>query len=98
MGQGNNLFTTSELARYATVMATSGNVFKLTLLDKVMNPKGEVIQEYEPEIEDVVNISSNIWDVIHDGMRRVIQTHSQFDGLGAVSYTHLDVYKRQCLL
>lgn len=82
MGQGNNLFTISELARYATVMATSGNVFKLTLLDKVMNPKGEVIQEYEPEIEDVVNISSNIWDVIHDGMRRVIQTHSQFDGLG----------------
>ena len=82
MGQGNNLFTTSELARYATVMATSGNVFKLTLLDKVMDPKEEVIQEYEPEIEDVVNISSNIWDVIHDGMRRVIQTHSQFDGLG----------------
>ena len=82
MGQGNNLFTTSELARYATVMATFGNVFKLTLLDKVMDPKGEVIQEYEPEIEDVVNISSNIWDVIHDGMRRVIQTHSQFDGLG----------------
>lgn len=82
MGQGNNLFTTSELARYATVMATSGNVFKLTLLDKVMDPKGEVIQEYGPEIEDVVNISSNIWDVIHDGMRRVIQTHSQFDGLG----------------
>ena len=82
MGQGNNLFTTSELARYATVMATSGNVFKLTLLDKVMDPKGEVIQEYEPEIEDVVNISSNIWDVIHDGMRRVIQTHSLCDGLG----------------
>lgn len=82
MGQGNNLFTTSELARYATVMATSGNVFKLTLLDKVMDPKGDVIQEYEPEIEDVVNISSNIWDVIHDGMRRVTQTHSQFDGLG----------------
>ena len=82
MGQGNNLFTTSELARYATVMATSGNVFKLTLLDKVMDPKGEVIQEYEPEIEDVVNISSKRWDVIHDGMRRVIQTHSQFDGLG----------------
>ena len=82
MGQGNNLFTTTQLARYATVMATSGNVFKLTLLDKVSNPKGEIIQEYEPEIQDVVNISSNIWDVIHDGMRRVIQTHTQFDGLG----------------
>ena len=82
MGQGNNLFTTTQLARYATVMATSGNVFKLTLLDKVSDPKGQVIQEYEPEIQDVVNISSNIWDVIHDGMRRVIQNHTQFDGLG----------------
>ena len=58
MGQGNNLFTTSELARYATVMATSGNVFKLTLLDKVMDPKGEVIQEYEPEIRIANGYSS----------------------------------------
>ena len=82
MGQGNNLFTTAQLARYATVIATSGNVFKLTLLDKVSNPKGEIIEEYTPEIEDVVSISSNIWDVLHDGMRRVIQTHTQFDGLG----------------
>lgn len=82
MGQGNNLFTTTQLARYATVMATSGNIFKLTLLDKIMDPKGEVIEEYEPELQDVVNISSNIWDVIHDGMLRVVQTHNQFDGLG----------------
>ena len=82
MGQGNNLFTTTQLARYATTVATSGNVFKLTLLDKVTDPKGEVLEEYEPELQDVVNISSNIWDVLHDGMRRVIQTHSQFDGLG----------------
>lgn len=82
MGQGNNLFTTTQLARYATVMATSGNIFKLTLLDKIMNPKGDVIEEYEPELQDVVNISSNIWDVIHDGMLRVVQTHNQFDGLG----------------
>ena len=82
MGQGNNLFTTTQLARYATVMATSGNIFKLTLLDKIMDPKGDVIEEYEPELQDVVNISSNIWDVIHDGMLRVVQTHNQFDGLG----------------
>ena len=82
MGQGNNLFTTTQLARYVTTVATSGNVYKLTLLDKVTDPKGEVLEEYEPELQDVVNISSNIWDVLHDGMRRVIQTHSQFDGLG----------------
>ena len=48
----------------------------------VVRDGARAVQEYEPEIEDVVNISSNIWDVLHDGMRRVIQTHSQFDGLG----------------
>ena len=64
MGQLLSQFTTAQLARYATVIATSGNVFKLTLLDKVSNPKGEIIEEYTPEIEDVVSISSNIWDVL----------------------------------
>ena len=29
-----------------------------------------------------LDISSNIWDDIHDGMYRVVQTHDQFNGLG----------------
>ena len=42
-----------------------------------------MIQEYEPEIEDVVNDDLQISGMmIHDGMRRVVQTHYQFDGLG----------------
>ena len=44
--------------------------------------KDQVLEEYEPEVENVLDIPDNIWDDIHDGMYRVVQTHEQFNGLG----------------
>ena len=82
IGQGTNAYTTSQLARYATAIATSGNVYDLTLLDRQTNSKGEVLKEYEPNIINTVDVSQNVWDDIHDGMYRVVQTHNQFNGLG----------------
>ena len=82
IGQGTNAYTTSQLARYATAIATSGNVYDLTLLDRQTNSKGEVLKEYEPNIINTIDVSQNVWDDIHDGMYRVVQTHNQFNGLG----------------
>ena len=82
MGQGTNMFTTSQLARYASTIATSGTIYKLSLLDRVTDSKGKLIKEYPSETEGQLDISSNIWDDIHDGMYRVVQTHDQFNGLG----------------
>ena len=82
LGQGNHLYTTVGLARYATALATSGTVFKLSLLDKVMDSRGQVVEDYEPKIENTIDVPDNVWADIHDGMYRVIQTHDQFYGLG----------------
>ena len=82
IGQGTNAYTTSQLARYATAIATSGTVYDLTLLDRQTDSRGETLKEYEPEMINTIDVSSNVWDDIHDGMYRVVQTHSQFDGLG----------------
>lgn len=82
MGQGTHLYTTSQLARYASILANSGTIYKLTLLDKVTKPDGTVVEDYEPEVEGTVDVSQNVWDDIHDGMERVVATHQQFDGLG----------------
>ena len=82
IGQGTNSFTTSQLARYASVLANSGTVYNLTLLDKVTDSTGTVLEEYQPEVDSTINVPDNVWDDIHDGMYRVVQTHSQFDGLG----------------
>ena len=82
IGQGTNAYTTSQLARYATAIATSGNVYDLTLLDRQTDSKGNTLKKYEPDIINTVDVSQNVWDDIHDGMYRVVQIHRQFDGLG----------------
>ena len=46
------------------------------------------------EMSDVPN---NVWEDIHDGMRRVVQTHEQFNGLGVTlsgktGTAELDIY------
>ena len=82
IGQGTNMFTTSQLARYASTIATSGTIYKLSLLDRVTDSKGKLVKEYPSETAGQLDISSNIWDDIHEGMYRVVQTHDQFNGLG----------------
>ena len=74
IGQGTNAYTTSQLARYATAIATSGNVYDLTLLDRQTDSKGNTLKKYEPDIINTVDVSQNVWDDIHDGMYRVVQT------------------------
>ena len=82
IGQGTHAYTTSQLARYATAIATNGTVYDLTLLDRQTDSRGQTLKEYEPKVINTVDLSQNVWDDIHDGMYRVVQTHSQFDGLG----------------
>lgn len=82
MGQGTHLYTTSQLARYAATLANSGTSYKLTLLDKVTNPQGEITQENGTEAIGQVEMEKGQWADIHDGMYRVVQTHAEFSGLG----------------
>lgn len=82
IGQGTNLFTTSQLARYATTLANSGTSFQLTLLDKVTDSKGKLLEEYQPKVESQVELSSFMWDDIHDGMYRVVKNHAEFASAG----------------
>ena len=83
LGQGNHLYTTSQLARYATALATSGTVYDLSLLDKVTDSQGQTQKTYETVVKsEMTDVPSHVWEDIHDGMRRVVQTHEQFNGLG----------------
>ena len=97
IGQGTHLYTTTQLARYAQTLANSGIVYNLTLMDKVVSPVGAVIQSYEPTIVNEMDVAQNVWDDIHYGMIRVVQTHDQFDYLGMqvagkTGTAELDIY------
>ncbi len=82
IGQSNNKYTTVQLARYATAIASEGSVYNLTLLSKVTDADGNTIEEYSPTlVNEITEISSSTWAVIKEGMEMVVADHSQFDDL-----------------
>lgn len=81
IGQGSNSYTTVGLARYVTAVANSGTCYNLTLLDKVTDSQGNVIQEFEPVVRNVIDMPSEYWNAIHSGMRQVVQNKTYFNDL-----------------
>lgn len=80
IGQSNNRYTTVQLARYVTAVANSGTVYNYTLLDRVQDADGNVLQTFQPEVRNTVDVlSSTEWDAIHSGMRMVVENTREFN-------------------
>ena len=71
IGQGMNNFTPLQIANYVATLANGGTRYKLTLVDKITSPTGEVIKEYTPEVADQLDIPEEYLQAIKDGMYRV---------------------------
>ena len=81
MGQGTNNFTTSQLARYISAVGNRGTVYNLTLLDRVEDVDGKVIQTYDSTVHNTVDeVSDNTWNLVHAGMRGVVENNSTVFG------------------
>ena len=46
MGQGTHSYTNVQLSRYVAALANRGNVFELSLLDKLTDSDGNLIKDY----------------------------------------------------
>ena len=81
IGQSNNKYATVQLARYVTAVANGGTVYNYTLLSRLEDSDGNVLQNYEPEIRNTVDVlDSSEWNAIHSGMRMVAENSSEFSG------------------
>ncbi len=81
IGQGTNSFTAVGIARYITTVANGGTCYNLTLIDKITDSEGNLIQEFEPDIRNTVELPQEYWDAIHSGMRRVVENKVYFGDL-----------------
>lgn len=81
MGQSNHAFTTSQLARYAATLANGGSCYDLTLLDRITDSGGNILEEKEPVLHSTVEMTDEQWNAIHTGMHQVI-TESQSEVFG----------------
>lgn len=78
IGQGTNSFTTVQLARYVTAVANSGTVYDLTLLDRITDASGSVLQECNANVRNVIEMDQSNWKAIQEGMKRVVDDKSYF--------------------
>jgi penicillin-binding protein 2 len=81
IGQGTHAYTTTQLARYATTLANSGTSYNISLIDKTTDSSGNLIKDYTPSVLSKLNISNSTWDIIHTGMRAVIESKTEYNGL-----------------
>lgn len=81
IGQDTNSYTTVGLARYVATVANGGTCYNLTLLDKVTDAGGNLIKEYEPEVRNTIEMSTEYWNAIHTGMRNVVLGKTYFSDL-----------------
>lgn len=77
IGQGTNNYTPTQVNRYTAALANRGTVYELSLVDKVTNSKGAVMQEYTPTVVNKLqNIDPSTWNAIYQGMKQVCENVS----------------------
>jgi penicillin-binding protein 2 len=80
IGQSNNRYTTVQLARYVTAIANGGTVYNYTLLNRIEDSDGNVLETFEPEVRNTVDVlTSSEWDAIHYGMKLVVENTKEFN-------------------
>lgn len=72
IGQGSNQFTPLQLANYVATLVNGGNRYKVSLVDRILDQDGNVVQEVKPEVIEKVNIKQSTVESVKAGMRDVI--------------------------
>ena len=81
MGQGTHSYTNVQMARYVTALANRGNVYEISLIDKIVSSDGTVVKDNTPEISNHVDIDPATWDAVQTGMRQVVSSSRLFRDL-----------------
>ncbi|MDR0220750.1 MAG: penicillin-binding protein, partial [Lachnospiraceae bacterium] len=81
IGQANANYTTVSLARYVTAVANKGASYDLTLIDRVTDRGGNLLDKKEATVRNTIPLADSEWNAIHEGMRQVIERKTYFDDL-----------------
>ena len=80
-------FTPSQIARYATTLGSSGNCYKLTLIDRIEDTKDNVMLDNSAMIDHVITeFTAAEWSQVQKGMHLVLNNNDStgklYDSLG----------------
>ena len=87
IGQGTNNYTPAQLVRYIAAVANSGSLYELTLLDKITDSQGNIVEENEPVLTNTIDLDQETWDIVHKGMYLVCNKSSYRTKMGNLGVT-----------
>jgi penicillin-binding protein 2 len=81
IGQGQTAITPLAAARYTAAVVNGGIVYNVHVVDKILSPEGEVIEEIEPSIYgNLDDVPSEYLEALKEGMRDVISSPANPQG------------------
>ncbi|MCL2766814.1 MAG: penicillin-binding transpeptidase domain-containing protein, partial [Peptococcaceae bacterium] len=72
-GQGDTRYNALELANYVAAIANGGTVYRPYLVDKIVDPTGQVVRERGPIILNQADVSPSTLEIVRKGMFQVTQ-------------------------
>jgi penicillin-binding protein 2 len=72
IGQGSNVYTPVQLARYITTLANRGTCYDLTLIDRTVDQKGNVTINNAKVDHVLKDIQESTWKSVWEGMYSVV--------------------------
>ena len=72
MGQANHAFNAAQLAKYITAVANSGSLYKLSIVEKIVDPRNNTVEEISPVLVKTLSYNDFTWNAVHEGLRKVI--------------------------
>ncbi len=88
IGQGFVTSTPLQVAQMAAIVANGGFLYRPTIIHHITDSEGNVVQPFEPEVLNSVNVDRQWLDVVAEGMRLV----NQEGGTGAPFTEWLDEF------
>lgn len=81
IGQGTHNYATVQLARYAGVLASKGDIFSLSFIKGISGADGE-FTEPEPKPSGKVTLPGRVWEAVGTGMVQFAQNNEVLKGMG----------------
>lgn len=76
MGQSTHEYANIQLARYVAALANRGTVYELSLIDKITDSDGNLLEDLSPRVYSHIDIADSTWNAVQQGMRQVITESS----------------------
>lgn len=72
MGQGNHAYNCVQLSKYITAMANDGTLYDLSIVDRICDAEGEVVETVAPKVDAELSFSPVTWNAVHTGLRKIV--------------------------